>query len=926
MKEEVCTKHFPKRFAEHTIDNADGYPVYRRRDDGRIYVNANGFHFDNTWVVPYNPYLCLKYDAHINVEICTSIRSVKYLYKYVYKGTDQAQLLLVPVGNDAPQGVAPQAVVDEIRNFQDGRYMSSMEAAYRLLIFLMHGKAPTVLRLALHLENFQTVGVVGGNVERALRNSRTTLTEWLRYNHERKLEYERDLVLNPQAVAPPCLAVLYPDFCATHRWDKSGKTWGPRQRGKPPVARIYSCLQSSGERFYLRLLLLRVPGATSWEHLRTTGHGTPTETIWPTFKDACQAHGLLDNDEEWEATIREAGTFATASSLRALFATLLAFNGVHHPAALWDTFLANMVDDFLHEARQRHPGTGISANMVSRALRDVDRHLTQLGRALHQFAMPAPGPIEDGPQSSMLAEERGKYDPVAQALKRDNDVPRMNIQQRHIYGDVMAAVDGDRALGTAFFIDGLGGAGKTFLYGCLLSTVRADDRVALSVASSGIAALLLEGGRTGHSRFKIPVGDVCETSTCGIPAIGELAELIGAADIIVWDEAPMCHRHVFEAVDRTLKDVLQVPDVLFGGKVFVMGGDFRQILPIVPKGTRGQIVRAALNTSPLWLQVRVYNLHVNMRVLRLRQEDTPDAEARAMEVEEFARFLKDVGDGEELLVYKAIGADSIRIPDDMCCPSGHDANVEDLIQEVFGDLGIIHDLAGLKRYMTERAILTPKNVDVDTVNELVAERLRVGGPDVQAEKRTYVSADSVQDTETAHMWPTEFLNTQTFSGMPPHKLTLQVGAPIMLLRNMTGGLANGTRLIVTHVMERIFQAEVMTGPAQGTRVCIPRLRITPSDAGYLPFSMSRLQFPVRPAFAMTINKSQGQSLDTVGIYLPKPVFGHGQLYVALSRATRRAGVKVLVHNGWRPHTRNDMGEAPEGVYTSNVVYKEVFRQ
>jgi ATP-dependent DNA helicase PIF1 len=161
--------------------------------------------------------------------------------------------------------------------------------------------------------------------------------------------------------------------------------------------------------------------------------------------------------------------------------------------------------------------------------------------------MHAPGPLEDGPQSSEIVREREKYDPAAQALKRDTNVPMMNDQQRDIYTAVMAAVNGDRALGTLFFVDGLGGAGKTFLYGCLLNTIRADSRIALSVASSGIAALLLEGGRTAHSRFRLPIKGLCETSTCDIKATGELADLIKTADLIVWDETPMTHKHHFEA-------------------------------------------------------------------------------------------------------------------------------------------------------------------------------------------------------------------------------------------------------------------------------------------------------------------------------------------------------------------------------------------
>jgi len=146
-----------------------------------------------------------------------------------------------------------------------------------------------------------------------------------------------------------------------------------------------------------------------------------------------------------------------------------------------------------------------------------------------------------------------------------------------------------RPVDKTFFVDGLGGASKTFLYGCLLSKVRSTGDITLS---SGIAALLLEGGCTAHSRFKIPIAGLCGSSTCYVPLNSPQAALIRVAHLIVWDEAPMAHKHVFEAVNRTFQHVLgavdvALKDILFGGKVVVMGGDFRQLLPMVPRGTRG---------------------------------------------------------------------------------------------------------------------------------------------------------------------------------------------------------------------------------------------------------------------------------------------------------------------------------------------------
>ncbi len=156
-----------------------------------------------------------------------------------------------------------------------------------------------------------------------------------------------------------------------------------------------------------------------------------------------------------------------------------------------------------------------------------------------------------------------------------------------------------------FFIDWLGGAGKTFLYGCLLSRVRSTGDIALSMASSGIAALLLEGGCTAHLGFKILIVGFCGSSACYVPLNSPQPALIRVARFIVWDEAPMAHKHVFEAVNRMLQHVMgvvdpAVKDMLFGGKVVVMGGDFRQILPMVPRGKRGQIVDASLKRSAIF--------------------------------------------------------------------------------------------------------------------------------------------------------------------------------------------------------------------------------------------------------------------------------------------------------------------------------------
>ncbi|XP_074377930.1 uncharacterized protein LOC141719449 [Apium graveolens] len=164
--------------------------------------------------------------------------------------------------------------------------------------------------------------------------------------------------------------------------------------------------------------------------------------------------------------------------------------------------------------------------------------------------------------------------------------------------------------GGIFFVYGSGGCGKTFLWNTLCCKLRSVEKVVLHVASSGIAAMLLPGGRTTHSRFHILL-KVDEYSVAGIKHGTELGELLKQASLIIWDEAPMQHRHAAESVDRSLRDIMTSVDLEraslpFGCITIVFGGDFRQILPVIPKASRAQVVSASLNSSKIWDHCRVF--------------------------------------------------------------------------------------------------------------------------------------------------------------------------------------------------------------------------------------------------------------------------------------------------------------------------------
>lgn len=334
----------------------------------------------------------------------------------------------------------------------------------------------------------------------------------------------------------------------------------------------------------------------------------------------------------------------------------------------------------------------------------------------------------------------------------------------------------------------------------------------------------------------------------------------------------------------------------------VCGGDFRQILPVIPKSTRAEVIDASLNSSYLWSFFKIYELNQNMRLYSTNISST-----EAAKIASFDKWLLQIGNGS---LYDDNERELIKVPNDLCINSCQDPK-KSIVQAIYSTF---QQNYGDPTYLKERAILTPKNDMVHELNDLIMDMM-------PGEGRTYFSSDNIckasfKTDQNDDLYPTEFLQSLKFVGVPNHEIKLKVGAPIMLLRNLNQGegLCNGTRLIVTHLGRWSVRANIISGKNVGHNVTLPRIIMSPNESRW-PFKLNRRQLPVATCFAMTINKSQGQSLNHVGLYLPKQVFSHGQVYVALSRVTTGEGLTII----------NTNDEVQDKTFIKNIVFREIFQ-
>ncbi|XP_076290998.1 uncharacterized protein LOC143214169 [Lasioglossum baleicum] len=781
MREGRCSKKYPRAFVRETITGDDGYPTYKRRSPAQggftatLRYGGRDIIVDNSWVVPYSPVLSRTLKAHINVEFCSSVQSIKYICKYVNKGSDQATF-----------GVRNNR--DEITTYQSGRYISTSEAVWRILSFHIHERFPPVIRLDIHLESGQRVYFQPENLQERLENPKnTTLLAFFK-------------VCTKDAFAS---TLLYEEVPSYYTFNRQRGEFCRRKQGTPVeghpgvkkehvIGRVFTIHPNNTECFHLRMLLYNIRGPTSFASLKTING-----VVQPTYQAACRSLGLLEDDEQWHQTLTEAAVSDSPRKLRELFAIILIFCSPSDPLELWHQFKRSLCEDVFRDWRRRS---------IDTSSHDVEEHCYDRGLALLEEAVQSNG---------------------GQPLSHYSMPSPQNL---------------------------------------ILAKVRSSGKIALAVASSGIAATLLPGGRTAHSTFKIPIGlDRSETPICNISRNSDLAKVIQDCHLIVWDECTMANKKAIEAVDRTIRDIRSTNTVM-GSITTLFSGDFRQILPVVYRGTRADEVNACLEQSTIWPAIEKVTLTTNMSVQLGGSEESAS----------FSSLLLRIGDG-------TIGSDdNVTLSPQLCNVV---STIEDLISRVYPDAANISNQS--EQWLCNRAILTLTNDQANSINSAVLDMF-------EAEEMHYRSLNSTVTADESVQYPTEFLESIAVPGLPAHILKVKIGVPVMLMRNLNPPkLCNGTRLLIKALHRHVIHAMILTGSGKGEMVFIPRIPIIPTN---FPFQFKRIQFPISVCFAMTINKAQGQMLQIAGIDVRSDCFSHGQFYVACSRVTSPSHLFICTSN------------------------------
>jgi hypothetical protein len=906
-----CKRGYRSREAmESTTLDHNGYPIYRRpnRDDLKV--------------VPHNREVLLDWDGHINVEYAGTSYTVLYLYKYLFKGNKKVKATFEDVDDSNKK--------DEHFMYMRGRYICSMESMWKFFHFQTYpATKPSVSKITVKLPSHVNSLFDDGKLcdlsiyfARPLLLANYKYTEFFtHFAYSRKIpaRFRNSVIWNSTTLEHGIDSFNIQHFCIDITFNfpflqhtGRGLYLFSRDPTKAKsIIRMNWIFPSAGEIFYLRILLFNMP-AMSFRDYRIV-NGVELQT----FQLAAVARNYVDDDKEAYLAFQNVLLMSTPAELRSLL-VLLTVEGYPTLSIIQDEdMFSSMYDDYLHHDNECIGNIGMAKN---KCLLDLKRRFDLHGSDIMEACgFPLPIASED---MTELERIRLKYEPTEQRQLLEQylrDSPNTD-EQAFAFDSITRALEANETL--VIFIQGSAGTGKSTFARKLTALARSMGKVALGCAATALAAQVYgdtEEFTTAHDLFGIPVIEDNEDIDHEADIVSNYIkqhkrlEVLLAAQLFIWDEGLSNHKHCLSTAFSVCN--------YFRNKVLVIMGDWRQCPPVVRNGDMHEIVHASMKYSRYWPRVQIFKFTKNLRLLAAPNTLTPEAVQFRKQQSEYLEMLNIIGEGSDppnndrSSVWEVYGDnvqfDGSRI---IALPSIKAySDMKELLCWLFPE-GFNPDL------MHTRAILSATNTVVDEWNTEIQNMNRNPAHEL-------CSIDKFKDIDDPYgilqrMISESVLERFQRPGVPHHRLILKKDDICMVMRNLNKreGIAKNTRVKILHISPFIVRVCTLH-PTNPKYYNIPRIRFTVTLPYGRSIKMERKQFPLRLAYAMTYNKSQGQEFDRVVVDVRKQPFTHGHLYVALSRIRIANNIRLFIEKNIGLSDNDDLLFDPPIV--TNVVYKNL---
>jgi len=842
---DVCSKSFPKPVMESSTLGPDGRWSYRRGNDDR-------------YVVAYNPVLTLLLNCHVNVEVCTGPAAASYLRKYTAKMPDACRYRL----ETSSENTLRAELIEWLR----ARYLSCGEAVTRLLQIDIQHMEPSVICLPVHLPDEQRVVVNLEDVEQQHAVADRSDTLLLRY-------FSRPEV---------CCLMLYMDYHEKYTLsakesdlpDQHQHRKYLHERRVPIVSRLARVPLStqSRETYCLRQLLLQVAAKCFGDLLKDH-----TGQVHGTFTDSAIARGLFHADKEidlgmqyminphisslhWERILAQdipSTRECTAEELQH-FWLIHILAGAPNNREIFDRYWPYMCRNMPRSLAQHDIETLRSLTLVNIAKLLKPHKLTTKEVGLDAV---------EG-----IAFDVRVSDQVKRILEQQlRTSPELNNSQQAFKDKIRAAMDGHHQQ-KLFYLSGDAGTGKSTVVNQIIAEEILRGKVVICAAFMGNTACRLVNGDTLHRWFALPLMRPGQEQTASSKLTPDTAKgrAMQEVDLIIIEEISMVHRRYFELVDEGLRNCCMTNE-LFGGKRVIVLGDLKQLTPIAADTNRQTCIDATVTSCPLWSSFATHTL-------QLQQRSQSDA---------FTAFVQSVGYG----LKDGQRQDGRHIVE---CPQWLQRFNENQFEEAAAWIG--ENVIANPKAFADRQIIAYTHEVCKRYNDHFRTKVSTAlAQPIQHLQAVNKPPESKSEVGFAMATP-EYLAVVEVHGAPPHTLSLFPGAVVSVLRNLdvTIGLCNGTKAIVDAVSPFVIALTIVSDNPlfNGTKTKVPRILFDVDASSGISFQ--RLQFPLKLAYAVTVNRAQGATItDRILFDVSGGAFVHGQTYVALSRGRNPINLSIF---------------------------------